>query len=34
MVNAELVPGGKSQFISFASTCWAALAILEQFPEK
>lgn len=27
-------PGGKSQFISFASTCWAVLALLEQFPEK
>jgi N-acyl-D-amino-acid deacylase len=27
-------PGGKSQWISFASTCWAAMALLEQFPEK
>jgi N-acyl-D-amino-acid deacylase len=27
-------PGGKSQFISFASTCWAVLALLEQYPSK
>jgi squalene cyclase len=27
-------PGGKSQFISFAATGWATLAILEQFPVK
>jgi N-acyl-D-amino-acid deacylase len=25
-------PGGKSQFISFASTCWAVLALLETVP--
>jgi N-acyl-D-amino-acid deacylase len=25
-------PGGKSQFVSFASTCWAVRALLEQFP--
>jgi N-acyl-D-amino-acid deacylase len=27
-------PGGKSQFISFASTNWAILALLEQYPLK
>jgi hypothetical protein len=27
-------PGGKSQFISFAGTCWAVMALLEQFPVK
>jgi N-acyl-D-amino-acid deacylase len=27
-------PGGKSQFISFASTNWAVLALLEQYPLK
>jgi hypothetical protein len=27
-------PGGKSQFISFASTCWATLALLEAIPPK
>jgi N-acyl-D-amino-acid deacylase len=27
-------PGGKSQFISFLSTGWAVLALLEAFPEK
>jgi N-acyl-D-amino-acid deacylase len=27
-------PGGKSQFISFAATGWAVLALLEQFPVK
>jgi hypothetical protein len=26
-------PGGKSQFISFLSTCWATLALLETVPE-
>jgi N-acyl-D-amino-acid deacylase len=25
-------PGGKSQFISFAATGWATLALLEQYP--
>jgi hypothetical protein len=27
-------PGGKSQFISFAATNWAVLALLEQYPLK
>jgi hypothetical protein len=27
-------PGGKSQFISFAATGWAVLALLETLPEK
>jgi N-acyl-D-amino-acid deacylase len=27
-------PGGKSQFISFAATGWATLALLETFPER
>jgi N-acyl-D-amino-acid deacylase len=27
-------PGGKSQFISFASTCWATLALLQAIPPK
>jgi hypothetical protein len=27
-------PGGKSQFISFAATGWAVLALLEQFPRQ
>src|SRR5262249_17481134 len=27
-------PGGKSQFISFASTNWAVLALLELYPVK
>jgi N-acyl-D-amino-acid deacylase len=27
-------PGGKSQFIRYASTCWAVLALLERFPQK
>jgi squalene cyclase len=27
-------PGGKSQFISFAATSWAVLALLEAFPVR
>jgi N-acyl-D-amino-acid deacylase len=27
-------PGGKSQFISFAATCWAVMGLLEQYPVK
>lgn len=27
-------PGGKSQFISFAATCWDTLALLETIPPK
>jgi squalene-hopene/tetraprenyl-beta-curcumene cyclase len=27
-------PGGKSQFISFAATSWAVLALLEQYPRQ
>ncbi len=27
-------PGGKSQFISYAATGWAVLALLERFPER
>jgi hypothetical protein len=27
-------PGGKSQFISFAATNWAVLALLEQYPAR
>ena len=27
-------PGGKSQFLSFLSTCWAVAALLETLPEK
>jgi site-specific DNA recombinase len=32
--RVELVPYGKSQFISFAATGWAVAALLETLPEK